>query len=108
MVEWDILDGDGGSPMYYYYLHRLTVSEAGRDFPGLVSRVCAEGVGVELQQDDSVVAYLTPAKPRSALKVGDLNCFLQKLPKLEDDADAFLSDVRAIRHEFPAEANPWD
>jgi hypothetical protein len=89
-------------------MDRLTVAEAGRDFAGLVSRICSQGVGVELQQGESVIAYLTPALPQSSLRVRDLNAFLQKLPRLEDDADAFLADVRAIRHEFPAEINPWD
>jgi len=82
-------------------VHRLTVAEADRDFAGLVSRVCSEGVGVELQREDSVVAYLTPALPRSPLKVGNLAAFLKQLPKLEDDADAFLADLRTIRRELP-------
>jgi hypothetical protein len=89
-------------------MDRLSVAEAGRDFAGLVSRVCSEGVGVELQQDDSVIAYLTPARLQATLKVQDLNAFLQQLPRLEDDVDALLADVRAIRHEIPAETNPWD
>jgi len=80
-------------------MDRLTVAEAGRDFAGLVGRVCSEGVGVELQQGDSVIAYLTPAPPRSMLKVRDLSAFLQQLPRLQDDADSFLADVRAIRRE---------
>jgi len=89
-------------------MNRLTVAEAGLDLSGLVGRVCLEGVGVELQQGDSVIAYLTPAPPRSSLKVRDLNAFMQHLPRLEDDADAFLADMRAIRHEFPVEIDPWD
>ena len=68
-------------------MHRLTVTEAEHNFVGLVNRVCSEGIGVELQRDDNIVAYLTPATPKSPLKVRDLNAFLQKLPKLEDDAD---------------------
>lgn len=88
-------------------MHRLTVTEAERDFSGLVSRICSEGVGVELQRGDSIVAYLTPAEPRSPLKVRDLNAFLQNLPKLENDTEAFLADIHAIHCEFPAEANPW-
>jgi hypothetical protein len=73
-------------------MNRLTVAEAGRDFAGLVSRICSEGVGVELQQGESVIAYLTPAPPKPALTVRELNSFLQHLPKLEDDADAFSAD----------------
>ena len=88
-------------------MHRLTVAEAEQDFAGLVSRVYSEGIGVELQRGDSVIAYLTPAMPQSSLKVQDFNTFLQNLPKLGDDADAFSADIRAIRHEFPAETSPW-
>ncbi len=88
-------------------MNRLTVAEAERDFAGLVGRVCSEGVGVELQQGDTVIAYLTPAKPQSSLRIRDLNAFLHRLPRLEDDTDAFSADLRAIRHEFPAEIDPW-
>jgi antitoxin (DNA-binding transcriptional repressor) of toxin-antitoxin stability system len=88
-------------------MHRLTISEAERDFAGLVDRVYSEGIGVELQRGDSVIAYLTPVLPQSTLKVGNLSAFLRDLPKLEDDADDFLADLRAVRREFPTEANPW-
>jgi len=55
-----------------------------------------------------VIARLTPAEPRSPLTVGELNAFLRNLPSLAMNADGFAQDVRAIRAEFPAEANPWD
>jgi len=48
---------------------------------------------------------LLPAPP---LTVGKLNAFLKSLPALGDDAEGFSQDVRAVRAEFPAEANPWD
>jgi antitoxin (DNA-binding transcriptional repressor) of toxin-antitoxin stability system len=89
-------------------MNRLTITEAEQDFAGLVSRVYSEGIGVELQRGDSIIAYLTPAQPQSSLKVRDLNAFLQGLPKLDDDADSFSADLRAVRHEFPSETNPWD
>jgi len=88
-------------------MHRITIAEAERDFAGLVNRVHSEGIHVELERGDEVIAHLTPAVPRSRLKVGQLNHFLEGLPRLRDDADAFLDDVRAIRREFPSEANPW-
>ena len=81
-MRWEVQD-----------MNRVTVAEAGRDFAGLVNRVCAEGVGVELQQGDNVIAYLTPATPQSPLKATDLNSFIAGLPKLGDDADAFSADV---------------
>jgi hypothetical protein len=43
-----------------------------------------------------------------ALTVGGLNAFLQSLPSLGDDREAFSRDVRKIRAEIPAEANPWE
>jgi len=56
---------------------------------------------------DKVIAHLTPAAPHSPLKVRDLAAFLHGLPKLEDDVDAFLNDLRAIRRELSTEADPW-
>jgi predicted DNA-binding antitoxin AbrB/MazE fold protein len=46
--------------------------------------------------------------PASPLTVGQLTAFLRSLPALGDDADKFAQDVRALRTEFPAEADPWD
>ena len=42
------------------------------------------------------------------LTVRELNTFLRSLPALGDDAEEFAQDIRAVRSEFPAEANPWD
>jgi antitoxin (DNA-binding transcriptional repressor) of toxin-antitoxin stability system len=89
-------------------MHRISVTEAERDFSNLVDRVYSEDISVELERGDQVVACLTPAGPRSPLKVQDLNAFLASLPKLEDDAEAFSEHLRAIRRDFPAEVNPWD
>ena len=89
-------------------MHRITVAEAERNFATLVNRVYSEGISVELERGDRVIARLTPAGPCSSLKVRDLNAFLENLPRLGDDTEAFSDDIRAIRREFPAEANPWD
>jgi antitoxin (DNA-binding transcriptional repressor) of toxin-antitoxin stability system len=84
----------------------MNVAEAEKNFASLVDMVCAEGSSVDLERDGEVIARLTPAKPRSTLTVRELNAFLRNLPSLGDDADQFARDVRAIRAEFPAEANP--
>ena len=86
----------------------MNVTEAERNFAKLVNRVYVEGISVDLERDNKVIARLTPAEPRSPLTVGELNAFLRALPPLGEDADDFAHDVRAIRAEFPAEANPWD
>lgn len=86
----------------------MNVAEAEKNFSRLVDKVYLEGVSVDLERDDKVIARLTPAEPRSFLTIGELNAFLRSLPSLGDDADDFAQDIRAVRAEFPAEANPWD
>lgn len=86
----------------------MNVAEAEKNFATLVNKVYVEGICVDLERDHKVIARLTPAEPSSRLTVGELNAFLRNLPPLADDADEFAKDVRAIRAEFPAEANPWD
>ena len=88
-------------------MYRITVAEAERDFASLVNRVYSEGIPVDLERGGEVIAHLAPAVPRSRLRVRELNAFLEGLPKLGEDAEPFLEDVRAIRREFPTEANPW-
>jgi predicted DNA-binding antitoxin AbrB/MazE fold protein len=46
--------------------------------------------------------------PVSPLTVEKLNAFLRTLPALGEDAQIFSQDVRAIRAELPAKANPWE
>ena len=89
-------------------MDRITVAEAARDFSALADRVYSDGTSVELERDKQTIAYLSPARPRSALKVRDLTTFLQALPELGDDAEVFSEDIRAIRRELPVEADPWD
>jgi antitoxin (DNA-binding transcriptional repressor) of toxin-antitoxin stability system len=86
----------------------MNVAEAEKSFAKLVDKVYEEGVSVDLERGDKVIARLTPAGPRSPLTVGRLNAFLRGLPPLGDDADGFAKDLRAIRSEYPAEADPWD
>ena len=86
----------------------MNVAEAEKNFAKLVDKVYVEGISVDLERDDKVIARLTPAEPRSPLMVGELNAFLRNLPSLGDDGDGFSQDVCAIRAEFPAEANAWD
>jgi antitoxin (DNA-binding transcriptional repressor) of toxin-antitoxin stability system len=86
----------------------MNLSEAERNFSKLVEKVYAEGVCIDLERDNKVIARLTPVQPKSPLTVGDLPAFLRSLPSLADDAESFAEDVRAIRTEFPAETAQWD
>lgn len=86
----------------------MNVSEVQQNFTQLVEKVYSEGISIDVQRDNKIVARLTPAVPQSPLALSQLAAFLRSLPPLGDDAQAFANDIRAIRASFPAEANPWD
>jgi hypothetical protein len=86
----------------------VKISEAARNLASLVNRVYEERISIDLERDEKVIARLTPAEPHSPLMVAELGLFLRSLPALGDDVENYANDVRAIRAEFPAEANPWD
>jgi antitoxin (DNA-binding transcriptional repressor) of toxin-antitoxin stability system len=83
-------------------MERIALADAERDFTQLIQRVCTDGVTVEVDGGDRIIARISPVEPRPALQVMDLNSFLQSLPKLGDDADGFVEDLQRIRREFPA------
>ena len=88
-------------------MERIALADAERDFSRLVQRVYSEGVTVEVDRGDQIIARIIPVGPRLGLQVRDLNAFLQSLPKLGDDADAFREDLRAIRRGLPEEQDAW-
>jgi antitoxin (DNA-binding transcriptional repressor) of toxin-antitoxin stability system len=88
-------------------MERIALADAERDFSQLVHRVYSEGITVELDRGDQIIARISPVGPRSALQVRDLNAFLQNLPKLGDDAEVFREDIRAMRRDLPVECDPW-
>jgi antitoxin (DNA-binding transcriptional repressor) of toxin-antitoxin stability system len=75
-------------------MERISVVEAGRQFDELISRVSREGVTVELEQDNQVIARLSPARHR--VRVADLNGIFASFPSLGDDVDSFAEDVDRI------------
>ena len=58
----------------------MNLAYAENNFAQLVNKVYLQGVSVDLERDDKVIARLTPAEPCSTLTVGDLNAFLRSLP----------------------------
>jgi antitoxin (DNA-binding transcriptional repressor) of toxin-antitoxin stability system len=80
----------------------MQVKDGERVFLSLVNKVYAEGVSVDLERDDKVIARLIPDQQRPTLTMGEFATFLRSLPPLGDDADRFADDLRAIRAEFPA------
>lgn len=78
-------------------MERISVADAQRQFDDLVGRVTNDGVVVELERDDEVVARFAPAK--RAVRVADLNNIFSQFPSLNEDADKFADDLAQIRRE---------
>ncbi len=77
-----------------------------------ITAIYADGVLKPAQPLDlpanAAVRITIELLPASPLTAGQLNVFLRSLPTLGDDAEKYAQDVRTIRAELPAEANPWD
>jgi len=85
----------------------VNILDAEKDFVNLVSKVHREGITIDLEKNDQVIAQITPVLQRPKITVGELSAFMRTLPRLDGDADEFADDIKTIRKEFPAEANPW-
>ena len=90
-------------------MKRINVTQAGRHFSDIVNRVCYQGVIVELERENKVIARITPASPNPPLQVKDLNGLFAELPLLDkEDANTFKKDLADIRKQIPMEQNQWD
>ncbi len=89
-------------------MERINVTQAVRHFSDIVNRVCYQGVIVELERENKVIARISPASPNPPLQVKDLNRLFAELPTLDDDANAFKKDFADIRKQVPMEQNQWD
>ena len=87
----------------------MNVAEAERNFTKLVERVHQEGISIDLERDNQVIARLTPPPvKKKGMTLGELNAFLQSLPSLGDDAEDFSKDIRAFRASLLPETDPWE
>ena len=87
---------------------RINVTEAVRRFSDLVNRVFYQGETFELERGKRVVARLGPAKPTSSVQASDLASIFQKLPRLDEDAEAFARDVESACSLARPERDAWD
>ncbi len=89
-------------------MERISVTQAVRQFSDLLNRIFYQGVSVELERGNKVIARISPVSTESPIKVKDLNRIFAKLPSLGDDADAFTQDLEDIRKQIPLEKPQWD
>lgn len=85
----------------------MNVTKAARNFSDLLNRVYYQGISVELERNNKVIARITPVKPKTSLRAEDLQEFFDSLPKLGDDAEAFARDVKEIDSILVMD-DPWD
>ncbi len=84
-------------------MERININTAVKNFSDLINRIHCQGISVELERENKIVARIVPVSPESALKVKDLNRFFACLPSLGEDAETFAKDVRGIRKAIPVE-----
>ncbi len=89
-------------------MERISVTQAVRQFSDLLNRIFYQGVSVELERGNKVIARISPVTTESSLKVKDLNRMFAKLPSLGDDASTFTKDLEDIRKQMPLEKPQWD
>ena len=70
------------SPSQDFIMERISIADAERDLTTLVERVVSEGVSVDLERNNKVVARISPVCVESKLKVCDFSTFLVNLPGL--------------------------
>jgi antitoxin (DNA-binding transcriptional repressor) of toxin-antitoxin stability system len=89
-------------------MERISVTQAVRQFSDLLNRIFYQGVSVELERGNKVIARISPVSIVSSLKVKDLNRMFAELPSLGDDARVFTKDLEDIRKQIPLEKTQWD
>ena len=88
-------------------MERINVTQAARNFSDLLNRVYYQGVSVELERGNKVVARLVPVLPVPSVPAKDLEGLFASLPKLGDDAQSFAEDVKVADEFLLSEGDVW-
>jgi antitoxin (DNA-binding transcriptional repressor) of toxin-antitoxin stability system len=102
MLRW--IDSQAG----VVTMDRISVAEAARDFPSVLSRVTGHGESLALEEENRVVAWLTPPVAPRECSVGDLQQLLSLLPTLGEDLESFARDLEAVNDSLAPESSPWE
>jgi len=89
-------------------MEQVSVTQAARRLPDLLNRVAYQGASFELTRGGRRIARLVPAGPSETVKVSELNAIFARLPKLDDDADAFERDIADAQSVLVPDRDPWD
>jgi antitoxin (DNA-binding transcriptional repressor) of toxin-antitoxin stability system len=88
---------------------KISATEAVRKFSEILSHVHYQGVSYTIVRGGRSVASISPAtQSLKGRNLGELKSLLAVIPKLGPEAEAFESDMKAVREGQPAlpEARP--
>ena len=89
----------------------ITATRAVRDFSEVLNTIKFKGVHYIIERGGKPVASMKPVDERADVKtLGELKALLKKLPRLDEELDAFAADLEDIRKDQPlmATGDLWE
>jgi hypothetical protein len=81
---------------------RITATRAVRDFSEVLNTIKFKGAHYIIERGGKPIASMKSVDEKTdSLTLGDLQILLKKLPKLEEELDAFASDLEEISKNQP-------
>lgn len=81
---------------------RISATQAVRDFSEVLNTIKFKGVHYIIERGGKPIASMKSIDEKiDSMTLGELKNLLQKLPRLEDDLDAFASDLEEITRNQP-------
>ena len=81
---------------------RISATRAVRDFSEVLNTIKFKGVHYIIERGGKPIASMKSIDEKiDSMKLGDLQTLLKKLPRLEEELDAFASDLQKIYRNQP-------
>ena len=81
---------------------RISATRAVRDFSEVLNTIKFKGVHYIIERGGKAVASMKPIDEKADFKrLGELDALLRKLPRLDEELDAFAADLEDIRKNQP-------
>ena len=81
---------------------RISATQAVRDFSEVLNTIKFKRVHYIIERGGKPVASMNPIDEEKEMKtLGELKILLQKLPRLDEELDAFAADIEDLRKDEP-------
>ena len=90
---------------------RISATRAVRDFSEVLNTIRFKGAHYIIERGGKPVASMKPIDEKTDIKtLGELKALLKKLPRLDEERDAFAADLEDIRKDQPfmAMGDVWE